>query len=81
MAPVDQPKLQTAELAHGDPLVGHPHRRRVTDGGGRVTMPMTELVDREEGGLAAPVLLDGAVQGVQPLVPLLHVPANEQKLC
>ncbi len=32
------------------------------------------LVDGEEGGLAAPVVLDGAVERVQPLVPLTHVP-------
>ena len=73
--PVDQRELHVADLAHRHPLVGDPDGRGVADvslhPGQRV-----QLVRREEGGLLVAVLLDGAVQRVQPLVTLLHVTAT-----
>ena len=73
MPPEHEGKLDTAAAAHGDPGVGDPDRGRVPQppqgpGGAR------HLLEAHESRLPASVILDGAVQGVQPVIPLLDVP-------
>ena len=73
MPPEDEGELDTAAAAHGDAGVGDPDRGRVPQppqrpGGAR------HLLQAHEGRLPASVILDGAVQSVQPVIPLLDVP-------
>ena len=79
MSPEDEGELRRAAAAHGDPGVRHPHRGRVPKpaqgpGGAR------HLVQAHEGRLPASVILNSAVQGVQPVIPLLDVPEIQEKM-
>ena len=79
MSPEDEGELRRAAAAHGDPGVRHPHRGRVPQppqgpGGAR------HLVQAHEGRLPASVILNSAVQGVQPVIPLLNVPEIQEKM-
>ena len=61
-------------VAHGQPGVGHPHRGRVPQL--VVAVRRGQRLQRHEGRLPAAVVLDGAVEGVKPVVPLLDTPAE-----
>ena len=79
MSPEDEGELSRAAAAHGDPGVGDPHRGRVPQpaqgpGGAR------HLIQTHEGRLPAPVILNSAVQGVQPVIPLLNVPEIQRNM-
>ena len=76
VAAVDEAELRRAGVAHGHPGVGHPHRGRVPQL--VVAVRRGERLQRHESRLPAAVVLDGAVEGVQPVVPLLDTPAMVQ---
>ena len=76
---MNQIEVFVAYLTHGDLFIWDPDGGRVADvalhPGQRV-----QLVRREERGLLVAVLLDGAVQGVQPVIPLLNIPEKQEKM-
>ena len=75
MSPVDEAELRGAGLAHRDPRVGDPDRGRVPELVAGVVRAQV-VVQAHEGGLPAPIVLDSAVQRVQPIIPLLDIPEN-----
>ena len=77
MPPEDQGELGGAAAAHGDPRVGHPDRGRVPQPA-QAPVGARHLVQAHEGRLPAPVVLNGAVQGVQPVIPLLDIPGKQE---
>ena len=77
MPPEDQGELGGAAAAHGDPRVGHPDRGRVPQPA-QAPVGARHLVQAHEGRLPAPVVLNGAVQGVQPIISLLDIPGKQE---
>ena len=78
VSPTHQRELGAARLAHCNSLVGNPDWSSIAhlslepqDG--------VEVVQGDKGCFPAPVLFYGTVQGVQPTVPLFHIP-EEHKL-
>ena len=75
VSPVHQGELGGAGLTHGDPGVWYPDRSSVSQL--VVRSEGTVHVQRDKGGLPAPVVLNSTVESIQPIIPLLNTPARE----
>jgi len=77
VSPTHQRELGAARLAHCNSLVGNP------DWSGIAHLSLepqdgVEVVEGDKGCFPAPVLFYGTVQGVQPTVPLFHIPGLQR---
>ena len=79
MPAVNEAELGGAGLAHGHPGVGDPDRGRVPQLVAGVVRAQV-VVQAHECRLPAPVVLDGTVQSVQPVISLLDIPGNDNNV-
>ena len=73
MSTEERTKVAVAHLAHGNPLVRHPHWRSLPQLRRRDGRRRQGAVARQEGGLPVPVTLDSRRYTLHPVVLLLYV--------